>query len=58
MQALGINDDSLGFVLLFVTIGVGVAFNDWQKYQDDDDDYFDSYDSRRVDRDVTNRNRV
>lgn len=58
MQALGINDDSLGFVLLAVTIGVGVAFNDWQKYQDDDDDYFDSYDSRRVDRDVTNRNRV
>ena len=58
MQALGINDDSLGFVLLFVTIGVGVAFNDWQKYQDDDDDYFDTYDSRRVDRDATNRNRV
>jgi len=58
-KALGINDDSLGFVLLFVTGAIGYAFVQWQSYQDDDeDDFFDSYDSRRVDRESTNRNRV
>ena len=30
----------------------------WQDYQDDDDDFFDTYDSRRDDRDLSNRNRV
>ena len=58
-QALGINDDSLGFVLGGVILAVGYAFAQWQSYQDDDeDDFFDTYDSRRVDRDNTNRNRV
>merc|ERR1740138_1581443 len=58
-KALGINDDSLGFVLLFVTLAVGYSFAQWQSYQDDaDDDFFDTYDSRRVDREETNRNRV
>ena len=32
-KALGINDDSLGFVLGGVTLGVGAAFNQWQGYQ-------------------------
>ena len=42
-----------------MTLGVGYAFAQWQSYQDDaDDDFFDTYDSRRVDREDTNRNRV
>merc|ERR1719393_205281 len=58
-KALGVNDDSLFFVLGGVTLGVGYAFAQWQSYQDDDDeDFFDTYDSRRVDREITNRNRV
>ena len=58
-QALGVNDDSLFFVLGGVTLGVGYAFAQWQSYQDDDDeDFFDTYDSRRVDREITNRTRV
>merc|ERR1719434_409451 len=35
-KALGINDDSLGFVLLAVTLSIFYAFNQWQSYQDDD----------------------
>ena len=46
-QALGINDDSLFFVLFGVVGAVGFAFTQWQGYQDDDDDFFDTYDSRR-----------
>jgi hypothetical protein len=57
-KALGINDDSLGFVLLGVTVGIGGLFNQWQGYQDDDEDFFDTYDSRRDDKEGTNRNRV
>ena len=57
-QALGVNDDSLFFVLFGVVGAVGFAFSQWQDYQDDDEDYFDTYDSRRTDREVTNRNRV
>eukprot|EP00316_Scyphosphaera_apsteinii_P024889 CAMPEP_0119343530 /NCGR_PEP_ID=MMETSP1333-20130426/106494_1 /TAXON_ID=418940 /ORGANISM="Scyphosphaera apsteinii, Strain RCC1455" /LENGTH=143 /DNA_ID=CAMNT_0007355925 /DNA_START=99 /DNA_END=530 /DNA_ORIENTATION=+ len=57
-KALGVNDDSLFVVLGLVTIGIGLLFAQWQEYQDDDDDYFDTYDSRRVDRVLTNRNRV
>jgi len=57
-KALGINDDSLGFVLGGVTLGVGGAFAQWQGYQDDDEDFFDTYESRRTDRDNSNRNRV
>merc|ERR1712113_177839 len=57
-KALGVNDDSLFVVLGGVTIGIGFLFAQWQEYQDDDDDYFDTYDSRRVDRELTNRNRV
>jgi len=58
-KALGVNDDSLFFVLGAVTIGIGYLFADWQSYQDDaDDDFFDTYDSRRVDKEITNRNRV
>jgi len=49
-KALGINDDSLGFVLIFVVLAIGFAFGQWQSYQDDDDDFFDTYDSRRVER--------
>jgi len=57
-KALGINDDSLGFVLAFVALSVFFAFAQWQSYQDDDDDFFDTYDSRRGDRELSNRNRV
>jgi hypothetical protein len=57
-KALGINDDSLGAVLLIVVVIIGYLFAQWQSYQDDDDDFFDTYDSRRDDRDLTNRNRV
>ena len=57
-KALGINDDSLGFVLLGITILFGFLFNQWQGYQDDDEDFFDTYDSRRTDRVLSNRNRV
>jgi hypothetical protein len=50
-KALGINDDSLGFVLITVVLIIGYLFTQWQGYQDDDeDDFFDTYDSRRVDR--------
>jgi hypothetical protein len=47
-KALGINDDSLLYVLLSVVGAVFFAFSQWQSKQDDDDDFFDSYDSRRV----------
>ena len=33
LEALGINDDSLGFVLLGVVGSIGFAFNQWQGYQ-------------------------
>jgi hypothetical protein len=49
-KALGINDDSLGFILLAVILIIGFLFAQWQGYQEDDDDFFDSYDSRRTDR--------
>jgi len=57
-KALGINDDSLGFVLATVFGLIFFAFAQWQSYQDDDDDFFDTYDSRRGDRELSNRNRV
>merc|ERR1719164_326875 len=49
-KALGVNDDSLFFVLFGVVGAVGFAFTQWQGYQDDEEDFFDSYDSRRSDR--------
>ena len=55
-KALGINDDSLGFVLITVVLTVFAAFAQWQEKQDDDEDFFDSYDSRRVEI-GSNRNR-
>ena len=51
-KALGINDDSLGVVLIGVISAVFFAFSQWQGYQDDDEDFFDTYDSRRVERDT------
>ena len=58
-QALGINDDSLFAVLFGIGGACFFAFAQWSSYQDDvDDDFFDTYDSRRVDREITNRNRV
>jgi len=57
-KALGVNDDALFGILLAVPLIIGVLFTQWQGYQDDDDDFFDSYDSRRGDRETTNRNRV
>jgi len=57
-KALGVNDDSLFFVLFGVTFAIFFAFAQWQSYQDDDDDFFDTYDSRRGDKENSNRNRV
>jgi len=57
-KALGVNDDALFFVLFGITGAVGFAFAQWQSYQDDDEDFFDSYDSRRDDKETSNRNRV
>merc|ERR1719310_2405500 len=57
-KVLGVNDTSLFGVLLLVPVIIGVLFNQWQDYQDDDEDFFDTYDSRRDDRELTNRNRV
>lgn len=39
-----------------MTLAVFFAFNQWQGYQDDDEDFFDTYDSRRSEAD-DNRNR-
>merc|ERR1719199_694197 len=42
-KALGVNDDAL----FGVVFAIGFAFAQWQSYQDDDeDDFFDTYDSR------------
>merc|ERR1719183_339906 len=57
-KALGVNDDALFGVLLAIPVILGVLFAQWQGYQDDDDDFFDTYDSRRTDKELTNRNRV
>ncbi len=57
-QALGINDTTQGLALLAVILIIGYLFSQWDSYQDDDDDFFDTYDSRRIDREITNRNRV
>merc|ERR1712113_1276952 len=56
-KALGANDDSLLVVLGVVFVGIGYLFAQWQEYQEDDD-FFDTYDSRRADKELTNRNRV
>jgi len=56
--ALGANEPSLLVVLLIIPLILGVLFAGWQEYQDDDEDFFDSYDSRREDREISNRNRV
>ena len=55
-KALGINDDSLGFVLVGIVLVIGFLFCQWQGYQDDDEDFFDTYDSRRTEQNI-NRNR-
>merc|ERR1719182_594810 len=47
-RALGVNDDSLFAVLFIVIFGIGFLFAQWQGYQDDEDDFFDTYDSRRL----------
>jgi len=57
-QALGANEPSLLAVLVIIPVVIGLLFAGWQDYQDDDEDFFDSYDSRRDDREITNRNRV
>merc|ERR1719454_1873638 len=57
-KAPGVNDDALFGVLFAVTFAVGYAFAQWQSYQDDDEDFFDTYESRRTDRENSNRNRV
>ena len=57
-QALGANEPSLLAVLLIIPVGIGLLFAGWQGYQDDDEDFFDTYESRRVDFENSNRNRV
>merc|ERR1711998_58079 len=54
-KALGVNDDTLFGVLIAVPVIIGVLFSQWQGYQDDDADFFDTYDSRRQDREEGNR---
>jgi hypothetical protein len=56
--ALGANEPALLALIVGIPVIIGVLFNGWQGYQDDDDDFFDTYDSRRNDKDITNRNRV
>merc|ERR1719484_377546 len=56
--ALGANEPALLGILLVIPLTIGLLFGGWQGYQDDDDDFFDTYDSRREDRDLSNRNRV
>merc|ERR1719254_86142 len=36
-KALGVNDGSLGVVVIVVIFAIGFAFNQWQSYQDDDE---------------------
>ena len=55
--ALGANEEALLAIIIAVPVIIGILFSGWQEYQDDDDDFFDSYDSRRTDRELTNRNR-
>merc|ERR1719247_4092716 len=57
-KALGVNDDSLFFVLGGITFAVFFAFNQWRSYQDDDEDFFDTYDSRRSEKEGNSRNRA
>lgn len=57
-QALGANEPSLLAVLVIIPVIIGLLFAGWQDYQADDEDFFDTYDSRREDREITNRNRV
>jgi len=56
--ALGANEPALLVIVVAIPLIIGLLFSGWQGYQDDDDDFFDTYDSRRADRDITNRNRV
>ena len=56
--ALGANEPSLLAIVVGIPVVIGVLFAGWQGYQEDDDDFFDTYDSRRNDKDITNRNRV
>merc|ERR1719163_1351394 len=51
--ALGANEPALLGILLVIPLTIGLLFGGWQGYQDDDDDFFDTYDSRREDRDLS-----
>ena len=55
--ALGANEESLLAILIAIPTIIGILYSGWQDYQEDDDDFFDTYDSRRVDRVGDNRNR-
>jgi len=56
--ALGANEPALLAVVIAIPCIIAYLFAGWTDYQDDGDDFFDTYDSRRADRDITNRNRV
>merc|ERR1719443_865127 len=56
--ALGANEPALLAIIIAVPTIIGVLFSGWQSYQDDDEDFFDTYESRRTDRVIGNRNRV
>ena len=47
-QALGANEPALLALIVGIPVIIGVLFNGWQGYQDDDDDFFDTYDSVRL----------
>jgi hypothetical protein len=56
-KALGIDNDYLYGVLFAIPAANLFYFAQWQRYQGDDDDFFDTYDSRRVDGEESARNR-
>ena len=47
-QALGANEPALLALIVGIPVIIGVLFNGWQGYQDDDEDFFDTYDSVRL----------
>merc|ERR1719213_1623014 len=54
--ALGANEPALLAIVVLIPTIIGFLFSGWTDYQEDrEDDFFDTYDSRRTDREITNR---
>merc|ERR1719515_277063 len=43
--ALGANEPALLAIVIGIPVIIGILFAGWQGYQDDDEDFFDTYDS-------------